>query len=490
MKRADSIFRNAVFIFAAKIIDTIAAVAGFILVARFLGVSGLGRYSFVIAFVSVFGLVANLGLDHIIIRESARRRDELPQILGAAVRLKLYFLIAVTLLIAGGLFLFGFDLELKLAIVFLFAAQIVLRELFTIVSQAVFLGLERLEYRTITTLAFQLLRLAGITTVLVLGYGLAPLFATVILADIVQAYWTVSIINRRFTRPDLRVTRREVSYLFRQALPIGLAYGFTTAFLQLDILLLKWLRSDYENGIFSSAYRIVSTLILVAVPMIWVLLPHLTRTFHQSREKLQSEGEFYLKFIAGAMTALALVIGVFAGWIVTFAFGGEYAPAGIALAIVAPTLILRGVGYLFDLTLTAAEKQAMVAVGAGTALTVKFALEMALIPRYGYVGAAWGTLGAELAALAVVYALVRRHAARYSLWRILKGPVSAGVVVLAVSLLIDFPPLWGIPLLIVLYGGLAFLTGTFNREEREIINSLLKRKAGSLAGLWKKGNYD
>ena len=486
MKRSDSILRNAFFIFAAKFIDTAAAIAGFILVARMLGVTGLGRYAFVIAFVSIFGLVVNLGIDHIIIREAARRRERLPQIVGAAVLLKGCMLIIVTLLIIGGLFIFGFDLELKLAILFLFAAQLVLRELFTVISHAVFLALERLEYRMITTFAFQILRLAGMTVVLLLGYGLAPLFAVVIIADIVQAYWTMSIMRRRLVKPDLRAGWDEVSYLFRQSLPIGLAFGFTTAFFQLDILLLKWLRSDYENGLFSSAYRIVSTLILVAVPMIWVLLPHLTRTFNESREKMRSEGEFYLKFISGAMLSLAVVMGFYGSSLVTFAFGGEYAPAGIVLSIAAPTLLIRGVGYFFDLSLTAAEKQTMVAVGAGTAFFSKLALELILIPQYGYLGAAWGTLGAEAAALAVVYVLVRRYAAQYSLYRVLKGPVLAGSAALLLLWGLKPSPLAGIPLGMAVFAVLTVLSGTFNRQEREIINSLLRRKMDSALRLFRK----
>ncbi|MBC8205279.1 MAG: oligosaccharide flippase family protein, partial [FCB group bacterium] len=166
MNRSDSIFRNTAFIFIAKIIDLAAALAGFILVARYLGVDGLGRYSFVMAFVSVFGLVVNLGIDHIIIRESASSRQRLPVIIGAAIKLKVYLLMIMAPLLMGGLALFGLDAELKAGILLFAAALIVFREMFTIPAQAVFLGCERLEYRTITTFAFPLLRTGGSWVVL------------------------------------------------------------------------------------------------------------------------------------------------------------------------------------------------------------------------------------------------------------------------------------------------------------------------------------
>ena len=477
MRRSDSIFRNSAFIFIAKIIDLMAAIAGFVLVARILGVAGLGRYSFVIAYVSVFGLVVNLGIDHIIIREIARDRDRLPSIIGAAIRLKILLLVLSAPLLIGGLFLFRLDGELKLSILLLFIAMCGLRELFTVISQAVFLGCERLEHRTSTTFVFQLMRTAGIAGVLLAGYGLAPLFASIIIADIVQAYWTASIVKRRFAKPFLAVSRGEVWYFFKQTLPIGVAYGFYIAFLQLDILLLTVMKGDEEAGLFSSAYKVVSTLILVVVPMIWVLLPHLTKTFQRSIEALKREGELYLKFIAGLMFPAAALIGVYSTWIVVTAFGAEFAAAGLALAIVAPTLALRGISYLFDLSLTAARKQIYMTIGAGTAFFAKLILELILIPKYGFIGASWGTLGAEIIAFAVVYALVRRQVVKYSLWRALWKPAAAVCVTLVFLWWLKDSPLAGIPAGLAIFIGLTLAFGTFDREEREKITSLIVRKA-------------
>lgn len=478
MRRSDSIFRGTIFILIARIIDLGAAIAGFILVARFLGVAGIGRYSFIIAYVSVFGLVVNLGIDNIVIREIARNFQLLPRILGATIKLKLYLLAVITPLILGGLLLFRLDVELKYSILLLFTAQILLREMFTVVSQAVFLSCEKLEYRTITTLVFQVLRIGGIVTVLTTGHGLVPLFAAVIFADLVQGVWTVNIVNRRFSKPDFSASRAEVWYFFKQAIPIAVAFGFTTAFFHLDNFLLKGIKGDYENGLFSSAYRVILTPIQIIVPIIWVILPHLTRTFHQSRETLRREGEFYLKCIAAAMIPAALTIGFYSTPVMRFAFGEEYVLSGIALAIVAPTLAFRGVLYMLDLSLIAAERQNMVAVSAGSAFLTKLILGILLIPRLGYLGAAWGTLGAELIAFTVASMLVRHWVVKYNLWRALSIPVFAAAITLLPLYGLKDNPLVGIPVGMVVCLALVFILGTFNREERENIVSLLRRKLG------------
>ena len=476
MRRSDSIFRNTFFIFIAKTIDLAAAVIVSVMVARVLGVSGSGNYYFVIAYVSVFGLVVNLGIDHIIIRETARHPERLAKIIGAAIKLKTWLLMIVAPLIIGGLFIFSLNNELKYSILLLFAAQIVIRELFTIISHAVFLGLEKLEYRTITTFAFQILRTTAIAFVLIAGYGLVTLFASIIIADVVQGIWTMMIVNSKFSKPDLKVSSAEVWYFFKQALPIGMAFGFTTAFLQLDVLLLKGMRGDFENGLFANAYRVISQPIMLVVPMIWVLLPHLTRTFHQSRDALKKEGEFYLKCISTVMLPASIVIGVYATPLMMFVFGNEFEPAGIALTIVAFTLAIRSVSYLFDLTLTAAEKQIIVGIGAGIAFGSKLILELILIPKIGYIGAAWGTLGADVLAATAVYFMVRKWAVKYNLFQALGRPAIAGII--TVIILIGFidNPVIGIPLGCLIFGSFTLLFGTFNREERENIRSLMLRK--------------
>lgn len=480
MRRSDSIFRNSWFFFAARLVDLISGIGGFILVAHFLGVTGLGDYSFIITFIVVLGLVVNLGIDHIIIRELARDRDSLPRLAGNAIKLKLRLLLIAAPLMAGGLFLFHPGRDVSIAIIFLFTAHLLLREVFTIVAHAVFLACEKMEYRASTTLVFQILRLAGIVIALVTGNGLKTIFATIIIADIVQALQTMHILKKHFGRLDFSGPKSEMWYLFKQALPMGIAFGFTNAFIQLDILLLKSFHGSEEVGIYSSAYRFVSQFVVIIIPLIWIVLPHLTRTYRDSREALKREGEFYLKVIAWLMFSAGLTMSVYSSWLIKI-FPSDYMTASVVLAIVAPTLIFRGLGYLFDLSFIAAEKQKMVALTAGIAFSVKLILELILIPKYGFRGAAWGTFSAEIIAFTCSYLLIRKYVVNYSLLRTAVKPLLAALLTSALLIFVLKPyPLIGIPLGFIVFTALVFLFGTFDKAERESIYSLIRRKAASI----------
>jgi len=476
MNRSESIFRNSLFFFIARVIDLTAAIGGFILIGRYLETAGLGRYRFVISFVSILGLLVNLGIDHIIIRELAKNPGKTARFTGAAVILKFRLLLATIPFLLAGIFLFRLDQDLTLSVLFLFIAHLFLREFFTVIPQAVFLAGEKLEYRMVTTIAFQTIRFGGILAALLLGYGLKTIFAFNILADIAQAGAAMYILNRKFTPPEYKNVEAEMKYLFREALPWGIAFGFTTAFLNIDAVILKNLCGDEETGIFAAAYQFVSMLILLVVPMIWVLLPHLSKTYKEARENYLREGSFYLKGIAVIMIPACLVLSFYAEWILRITMGDKFLPAALAMIIVAPTLLLRGLSYFFDMTFTASEKQRLVAIVAGTAFIVKLILELLLVPHYQHLGAAYGTLIAEMTAFIVSYILVVRYSVKFRLSTIIGKPLMAGIITALVLWLIDFPPLIGVIAGPALFFTLTVFLRTFDKAETEIILALIKLK--------------
>lgn len=484
MRRSDSILHNSLLFFTARVIDLSSGIVGFVLVARLLGVEGLGRYSFVIAFVSVLGLVVNLGMDHIIIRELSKDSSRLPFIIGAAVKLKARLLLITIPLLTGGIFVFHLDKELVLSSVFLFIAALFLREFYTVIPHAVFLALEKLEYRAYTTLVFQIVRLGGMAGALTAGWGLTGVFATAIIADLLQAAMAMMILKKLFAPPDYSISIEDIKGLFRQSLSLGFAFGFIAAFLQVDILLLRNMCGDYESGLFASAYRFISMIILVIVPVTWVLLPHLTRSFNFERENFLRESRFYLKGIAVVIFPAAIVLGVYSQWLQILFFGDAYSAAAPAMIIMTPTLIFRGLGYLFDLSFTAADKQKMTAVVAGTAFFVKIILDLILIPSYKHMGAAYGTLGAEIIAFIVSYILLIKNVGDIKIISTLYKPFTAGIIALAslVFLLPDYP-VAGILFCAVIFIVLILLFGTFDRRERTNILALIERKAGKIPGL-------
>jgi O-antigen/teichoic acid export membrane protein len=127
--------------------------------------------------------------------------------------------------------------------------------------------------------------------------------------------------------------------------------------------------------------------------------------------------------------------------------------------------------------LVACERPRFLLVGDSVACACAFIAYFALIPRYSYVGAAIGTVVAEVAALiCMLVGLWRDGRPMPSFVNPLKAVVSAGVAAGAMSLVTHFLDL---PWLVTLaFGGLVYLAGLAATRAipRDLIVNVLRRR--------------
>ena len=69
-------FANTSWMFAEQILRMIAGLLVGIWVARYLGPEQFGVFSYAIAFAAIFGSIAKLGLDGIVVRDLVREPDQ------------------------------------------------------------------------------------------------------------------------------------------------------------------------------------------------------------------------------------------------------------------------------------------------------------------------------------------------------------------------------------------------------------------------------
>ncbi len=422
MNRLESILHNTLFSFISRGIDVGVTFALAVILARYLGPEGMGEYTYVIAFVAIFVPLIDLGLDHILIREVARNRESAKKYVGAALLLKLlilFFLLPVGMICA---WLFA-DSEINnWAILLCFVGTLFLREIPTVVSYAVFLAYERMEFRAISTLLFQIVKFTATVTVILMGGRLIAIFGAALIGELVQGIVALILVYRKFSYPKLIFDLKLWKYYIIESFPLGIAFAFNSLYFQIDILILKHFRTAEETGLFSVPFRVVTTIFTLLIPVIWVLLPHLTRAAKDSIQRLDRDGQGYLKGIAVVTASLSLFLVIEARDLIVNLFGVEYEQSAVVMMMIAPIMVFHALSYFFDLTLTAVGKQRLIIFGAGSIFFVKLIVDLILVPNYGIMGAAIGTVAADLAAFTVMYYLTQRYVTSFNLGRIMIKP--------------------------------------------------------------------
>ncbi|MEK7737032.1 MAG: oligosaccharide flippase family protein, partial [Pseudomonadota bacterium] len=87
--RLQTILGNSGWLFADKALRMGGGLLVMIWIARYLGPASFGQLSYAIAFVALFGAIATLGLDGIVVRELVRDPEKADEILGSAFFLRL-----------------------------------------------------------------------------------------------------------------------------------------------------------------------------------------------------------------------------------------------------------------------------------------------------------------------------------------------------------------------------------------------------------------
>jgi O-antigen/teichoic acid export membrane protein len=162
---AHRVVRNTGVLAASQLLVRALGMGLMILLARYLGAEGYGTYQRAEAFVFLFSILANLGLDMILTREVARGTTRTPEYLGGILALKLGLGLLTFAVIQGVAGARGYEGDFLWGIR-AFSLVLVLNSLAQAV-EATFQGLEVMRYVALANLSTQIVTLVlGVACIL------------------------------------------------------------------------------------------------------------------------------------------------------------------------------------------------------------------------------------------------------------------------------------------------------------------------------------
>ena len=175
---------------------------------------------------------------------------------------------------------------------------------------------------------------------------------------------------------------------------------------------------DREVGWYGAASNL-SSIAMLGMPLLaWVLVPSSMRAVSRSDAELDDLVGSTLRLTLIASVVLALVFGIGASFWIRALFGSAYAPATMALRVLAPTMALAYVSTVCALDLIARDRIWHVAAISIGGIALAAGCNALLIPwgaraigaGGGAMGAAWATLLSETLITAVIVTLDWRRA--------------------------------------------------------------------------------
>jgi O-antigen/teichoic acid export membrane protein len=370
--------------------------------ARTLSPDDYGRYSFVVAYLTLFQVLADFGLEPILLRrlaqEPERRGRWMANALGLRIALAVAsaaLAVALTPVAAPG----RPDLRPLVAIG---AAGLLF------VSQPGFRALLRSELRL-----DDVLRVALATNVLLLGAafaavwtggGLLAVFVAISVSHL-AGFGLAAFVARDAFRFRVALDPPVWRSLLAEAWPVGANVFAVMVGLRAATLFLMTYRGPVDVGYLASAMRLAEALNLVADGLMLTAFPLLARLALEDGERLRDLARACAKALAAALLVVVLILSELAPDVLALLFGAEFRAAGPALVLLSWFALLAALGTLYANLLVAVGRQRVLFVLNAVSALFQVGLQLVLVSRFGLVGAASGIVVASALNHAVLWLL-------------------------------------------------------------------------------------
>ena len=424
------ILANSGFRALADIGGKLGSAVLYIVLARKVGATDYGVYTFALSFTSLLVVAGGIGQDVVLTREVARDRRRLSEYLANSVASRLVLNLSLLLLAVTIATVAGMAGEARLVILLLGLGAII-DTLLKLVF-AVFQAFERLGPVPVVLIAQRWVTTAAALVALYLGGEVVAVAAIYFAVALLAFALGIALVYRLVARPRWAVTVEGCRRVTKEAVPIGVALIALEILFRIDTSMLAVFKPPADVGQYGAAYRLLEASLFVTWSVNAAVLPVLSRLSSESRPSVGFVFQRALKLVLAISLPMAVGAAVLAQPLITTLYGEQYRPAATALALLAPAILLFPVSSLSSALLYSQHRQRVVAYSYAAIVVQNVATNLVLIPRFSYNGAAASTSISELLIAVTLLVISRPQRERLQARRLLAGAVLGGAVAGAV----------------------------------------------------------
>ncbi|HEX3692046.1 MAG TPA: flippase [Solirubrobacteraceae bacterium] len=407
----------------ARILNLALGVVVTLVLVRGLGRGGFGAWSSIFAVSQIASSFGELGLNEVAVNRAAADPEHEPSWLGALLSLRLLISLPITLLSAVAVVLVAPNHASKVAGVLL---SLVLLLGTPMALGAVF----QLRVRNHVSMALLTLNSvvwgAGVIAVASLSGGIVAFSVAFLASSVLIAVLTAGI-ALRMAAVKLSGSREHWRDLLRVGIGLGVAGVLVTAYVRLDQVLVLEYAGAQQAGLYGAAYRLLDQVQFIPISVMTTLFPMIAAAYSRREDRARRLLQTAAEYLAMASFPILAFTIVASAPVVDFLFGQQFSGAAPAVPILAGAFVSISFGYLVGNMVIVLELQRRFATFAALGLVINAALNVLLIPRYGFVASAWITLLTEVTVMTLsMRAVLRALRMRPQVARLLRTLAAAG----------------------------------------------------------------
>lgn len=385
---------NSGWLFADKAVRMGGGLLLMIWIARYLGPTSFGQLSFAIAFVALFGAIATLGLDGIVVRELVREQENSDEVLGSAFLLRIVgsALAVLTAVLVAGLVRPGDDAAQKLVAIVAVGTLFQAFDVVDLWSQSRVQSRYTVMARNAAFLVLVLVRVALIQA----QAGVAA-FAWAASAELALAGLALAL-SYRFqgrTWAALKPRLIRMRALLKESWPLMLSSFAVLVYMRIDQVMLTAMLGEREVGLYAAAVRLSEMWYVIPTVIVSSVMPSLTEARACSEEVYYRRLQTLLNLLVRTAYLVAIPVSLFAGPLMQLLYGEAYAAAGTVLAVHVWTVVFVFLGVAYSPWIYNEGRSHFWLLQTTLGACLNVLLNLWLIPSQGAIGCAIATLIAQ-----------------------------------------------------------------------------------------------
>lgn len=346
-------------IFWGLAISSIISAVGVMLVAGILSEGEYGLVAIILTGPNLIAIFRDWGVDWATIKYTAQYRAEnkeekLKSIVYSIVVFEIILGLSLSLLsffVSGFLASNIFDRPYIMPLIQI-ASFTILADALLKAAQAVFTGYEKMEYHSITSIIYSILKTGFMLLLVILGFGtFGAIVGTTIsylLSGVISILLLYVVIFKKLTPNNSKLEIfSTIKTMFRYGLPLSISAIVSGFLAQFYNILIAIYCTDIFIGNYQVALNFAFIVTFFVMPVITVLLPAFSKLDgHKEQETLGNVFQFSVKYASLLIVPIAFAVIALSQPGVSTIFGAKYSYTPLYLSLYVVTFIYTAFGYL------------------------------------------------------------------------------------------------------------------------------------------------
>lgn len=377
------------------------------LLTRYLGVNQYGIYTLVFAYLSLFGVFADFGLQLSLVRDLSGEEASTNNLKSTYFAVKILLSLSATILSLITLVFFPYSGTIKTAIVV--GSFVVGVGYMNGYGASVLQSKLKLDIAALLEAINRVVTVIAIVIFLLLHLDLYAFICAVLIGNIVSLAVNVYVAPDYFrfrSLPPFHI----IANVIKTSFPIGITTLLGALYFKIDTMMLSVMKTTADVGIYSLSYKIFENVIMMwlfYMATVYPLLSQYIRSNDHNRYKLVVKSSF---IVAIVFSLVAIVAGFFAAPLAIKILGGNnFVESTIPFRILLFAIPFVIVNNLFYYVLLTISKIKYILLTLFLSLVVNFFVNLAIIPKYGFIGTSVSTIFTELIVTIGYLIVVRKY---------------------------------------------------------------------------------